>query len=277
MVQSMQDVNYYLDCWLREVATSDDTREAYTRDLRAFLAAVDTPFDQVQSVHLQQYRLSINHYSVATRQRKIAAIRSFYQYLNDLELVDLNLARFKGPTSKRQIAEDKLLTEAEILAIIDAAKPDAAAYLFTRFLYLTGCRVSESLSARWRDLTPIADRGEIVLFGKGGKWRRVPIPAELWADLIAARGTADDADRVFAAIADRHDAAYLIGKLAKAARVDKHVTPHSFRHACASHLIAKGANVAAVRDLLGHSSISTTNLYAHTGNVPDLGAMLTVR
>ena len=270
------DAEYYLHCWLKERAKSEHTAEAYRRDVRDFLNAVGKPFASIEVGDLNRYKINLAEYALATRQRKIVALRSFYDYLNGLEVANINLSHFKAPGMRRQINPNKLLTPAEVSALVEAAKPDREAYLFTRLLYTTGARVSEAVGLRWRDLTPIADAGEIVLHGKGDKWRRVPIPAALWRDLLEHRGISADADAVFQSIPDRHIAARLIARLAKAARIDKPVTPHSLRHACASHLLERGANVAGVRDLLGHSSLSTTNLYAHTTGAARLADLLEV-
>lgn len=276
MTYTLQDSDYYIRLWLKEHSRSEHTSDAYRRDVVDFLTSVGKPFTSVDVGDLNRYKINLAEYAIATRQRKIVALRSFYDYLNGLEITDINLSRFKSPRTRRQVNPNKLLTPAEILAIIEAARPDREAYLFTRLLYTTGARVSEAVGLRWRDLTPIADAGEVVLHGKGDKWRRVPISATLWNDLIEHRGISADADAVFQTIPDRHVAARLIARLAKAARIDKPVTPHSLRHACASHLLERGANVAGVRDLLGHSSLSTTNLYAHTSGAVRLADLLEV-
>lgn len=273
---ALRDVDYYIHTWLKERAKSDHTAEAYRRDVNDFLAAAGKPFQSVTVGDLNRYKIDLAEYALATRQRKVVALRSFYDYLNGIEVTDINLSRFKGYPIKRQVDPRKLLTPAEVLAIVDAAKPDREAYLFVRLLYTTGARVSEAVGLKWRDLTPLGEAGEIVLHGKGDKWRRVAVPAALCADLLDHRGISADADAIFQTIPDRHVAARLISKLAKAARIDKPVTPHSFRHACASHLLERGANVTGVRDLLGHASLSTTNLYAHADSSAGLTSLLDV-
>lgn len=274
---TLRDLDYWIDAWLKEKANSEHTRDAYRRDVRECLDAVALPLDQIKGSDLKRYTLALAHHSSATRARKLAAIRSFFGYLNDLEAVEVNLGPVKGPKIKRQVSPDKLLTQAEVESLLKVAQPDKEAHLFVRLLYLTGARVSEAVGLRWRDLTPIADRGEAVLHGKGDKWRRVPLPADLWEDLQAHRGIAAGDSPVFQTIKDRRTAARLVKRLATAAAIHHKVSPHSFRHATASHLLEAGANPVAVRDLLGHSDLATTNLYAHTTRTPELADLLTVR
>lgn len=269
---ALREVDHYIIGWLNACARTDHTAEAYRRDVNAFLAAAGVPFNTVTTADLLKYRDALGEYALTTRQRKIAALRSFYDYLNGLEVTDVNLSRFKGPRVKRQINRAKMLTPKEIAAMVDAAT--GTDRLFVRLLYTTGARISEAIGLKWRDLSSKADHGEAIVYGKGGKWRKLPIRADLWNDLQASRGAALDADAVFPAIRDRFHAARIIAGLAKAARIDKPVSPHSFRHACASHLLERGANVSAVRDLLGHSSLSTTNLYADPPNIDGIAELL---
>jgi len=270
----LREVDHHIAGWLLEVARTEHTAEAYRHDVNAFLDMVGVAFDAVTPGDLKRYQDSLTRYALTTRQRKIAALRSFYDYLNGLEVTDVNLSRFKGPRIKRQIDKGKMLTPKEIEGMVAAAENDPTAYLLVRFLYTTGARISEAVGIKWRDLTPKANGGEVIVYGKGNKWRKLPIRPDVWRDIAASRGAAQDADRIFPAIRDRYHAARVVAGLAKAARIDKHVSPHSFRHACASHLLDRGANVAAVRDLLGHSSLSTTNLYADPPNIDGLAELL---
>jgi integrase/recombinase XerD len=275
---ALREVDHHIHDWLHtDRRKSEHTRQSYRRDVNEFLAATGKDYKSITPGDLNRYKATLQRYAEATQQRKVVALRSFFDYLNSIEETDINLSLFKPPRLRREIDVDKLLTPAEVKAMVEAAEPDAEGYLFVRFIYLTGARVSEAVSLKWRSLTPIKNRGEAALKGKGRKTRRVPIPAELWKDIQKARGAAADSDSVFPTLRDRHCAARLITKLAKAAKIDKPVSPHSFRHACASHLLEKGANVAGVRDLLGHSNISTTNLYAHTTNTAELAEKLDIK
>jgi integrase len=162
-------------------------------------------------------------------------------------------------------AQHRLLLAAALPAS-ELAPSTVTHQIFVRLLYLTAARISEALALRWRDLTPLDEGGEAHIMGKGKKRRNVFIPAGLWKDLQGIRGEAADNDRLFPAIRDRFAALQVVKKLAKAAKIEKRVSPHSFRHAHISHALKNGATVAELRDQAGHANISTTSLYAHVSS-----------
>ena len=263
--KSFGDIDYWLAEWLKSSRRqSINTHEAYRRDVGQFLAAVAKPFDQVAVADILEYQASLSdNYAPRTKARKLATVRSFYKFLNNREITNLNLARIETPRIPQRVDRDKLLTEKEVKAIIQAATNDQHR-LLVRFLYLTAVRVSEALALRWRDLTQLGgDSAEAHITGKGDKHREIFIPASLYADLLALRGEAEANALVFATIKNRLHALRIVQGLAKVAQIDKPVTPHSFRHAHISHALANGATVAELRDQAGHASVSTTSLYAH--------------
>lgn len=262
--KSFGDIDYWLAEWLKSSRRqSINTHEAYRRDVGQFLTTVAKPFDQVAVGDILEYQSSLSEFAPKTQARKMAAVRSFYRFLNNREMTSLNLARIESPRIQQQVSRDKLLTEKEVRAIIEAATNDQHR-LFVRFLYLTAVRVSEALALRWRDLTPLGgDSAEAHITGKGNKHRVIFIPASLYADLLALRGEAEANAPVFATIKNRLHALRIVQGLAKVAQIDKPVTPHSFRHAHISHALANGATVAELRDQAGHANVSTTSLYAH--------------
>ncbi len=284
----LSDADYHIGIWLQGVSNSENTAAAYRRDVGEFLAAVKKPFDAVTIADLILYRSEFPAaMAAATKARKMAALRSFYGYLNGIERTALNLDKLRGGVRvKSGPRHDKLMTEKEVLAVIAAAEPDPIAHALVRLLYLTGLRISEALGLRWRDCAE--DIGEVLkgeateperaflhVTGKGDKDRAVYVPIDLWADLRRFPGFVEDGDDlVFASIKDRHEAGRIVERLGRAAKIAKRVTPHRFRHACASHLLAKKANVADVRDLLGHASIGTTSQYAHSMGVRGLADKL---
>lgn len=262
--KSFGDTDYWLAEWLKSSRRqSINTHEAYRRDVGQFLTTIAKPFDQVAVGDILEYQSSLSDLAPKTQARKMATVRSLYRFLNNREVTDLNLARIESPRIQQQVSRDKLLTEKEVRAIIEAATNDQHR-LFVRFLYLTAVRVSEALVLRWRDLTPLGDdSAEAHITGKGNKHRVIFIPASLYADLLALRGEAEANAPVFATIKNRLHALRIVQGLAKVAQIDKPVTPHSFRHAHISHALANGATVVELRDQAGHANISTTSLYAH--------------
>lgn len=259
------DLDYYIAQWLKSSRReSPNTAQAYKADLRQFFDAAQKPFGQITVTDILEYQASLpDNYAPRTKARKLATVRSFYKFLNNREITNLNLARIETPRIQQQIKREKLLTEKEVKAIIQAAINDQHR-LFVRFLYLTAVRVSESLSLRWRDITPLGDGSATAhIIGKGNKYRDVFLPAKLHIDLKLYCYSGDQNALVFASIKNRVQALRIVQGLAKAAKVDKKVSPHSFRHCHLSHALKNGATLAELRDQAGHASISTTSLYLH--------------
>lgn len=264
--KSFGDLDYCISLWLKsDRRGSPNTAEAYKTDLRQFLDSVGKAFDKVEIPDILSYQSSLSdNYAARTKARKLATVRSFYQFLNNREITNLNLARLESPKVQQRVDRDKLLTEKEVKAIIEAATNDQHR-LFVRFLYLTGVRVSEALALRWRDLDPLDSDGSYAhIVGKGDKRRDVFIPSLLNLDIVFLwnESISNDAP-VFSFIKNRLQAWQIVRGLAKVAKIDKPVTPHSFRHAHISHALKNGATVAELRDQAGHSNISTTSLYVH--------------
>jgi integrase/recombinase XerD len=200
--------------------------------------------------------------SPATEYRKLSALRSFFKYLKLTREIKEDLAVIiKTPTVQSNF-KAKALSVDEVKAIIDAAAPNPLDSLLLRMLYVTGGRISEVLALTWAHLKPAEIGGGYVhILGKGKKEREVYVGPELWNDLATFRDIPDDQPLFYM---DRHEAAAMLKKAAKAARIGKNVTPHMFRHSLATNLLASGkATLMQVRDQLGHSDISTTSLYLH--------------
>lgn len=278
---ALHPVDHHIAAWLKKVTKSPHTAEAYRRDLNAFLAACGKPWDAITPADVNAWADTLDG-AAATLQRKVVSVRSFYKWANGRDYTNLNLERIEVPEVKATAPHDRLLTPAEVAAMVKAARPDREGWLFVRLLYLCGLRVSDAINAKWRDLLS-GGEGEgyfQVLHigkGKGGKVADVPIPDELWDDLHEWRGAAEETARLFPTIRSRQAAARLVTKLAVAAKVEKVVSPHSFRHACISHLLDRGAPLASVRDLARHASVGTTNRYAHSSGTAGLAKLLKVK
>lgn len=271
---SFTDADYWLAEWLGESnhRQSAHTQRAYTADVKAFLAWLPCPFTKATAAQILDWHSTLTG-ADASKARRLMAVRSFYTFLNAREITNLRVERLRGPKRSHEINDDKVLTETEVNAILDAAKADRTTWLFVRFLYQTGARIGEVLGddalgkkpARWRDFTPMEGGASWLIRGKGRKKRAVFVPNPLWPDLCAhlcEKGEASDNAPIFPKW-DHQAVRHIIRKLAKAAGIDRPVSPHCFRHSCASHMLANGADIVAVRDHLGHSSLMVTSRYAH--------------
>lgn len=258
------DLTALLDGWLSSGRRrSPNTREAYTRDVRAFVAFTGKPVAETTSGDLARYQSLLRHQrSEATEYRKLSALRSFFKYLKLTNTInDDPTVAVQAPKIEPKF-KDKALDIQDVQAIIETASPMPVDSLLVRLLFVTGARISEVLALTAADFKLQNDGGAFVqLFGKGRRTREVYIGAELCADVFKF-GNVDKEDEPIFGI-DRHEAAAIVAKLAKAAKVGKHVTPHVFRHSLASYLLASGATLAQVRDQLGHQDVKTTSIYLH--------------
>ena len=280
----------FLEAQAAELDAAQNTLLAYARDLQSFsewLAQEETDLMSASQADVERHiiHLDAQGFSQATRARRLSAIRQFYRFAFEERWRDDNPAiRIKGPTRQKRLP--KTLSEGEVDRLLLAARDFGRESVRLRntclmeLLYATGMRVTELVS-----LPVSAARGDprmLLVKGKGGKERMVPLarPARealaawlKWRDQIAEverveKGTPPSAFLFASRGKDghltRHRFYTLIKELAVAAGVspDK-VTPHTLRHAFATHLLARGADLRAIQTLLGHADIATTEIYTH--------------
>jgi len=282
-----------------EKSFSDHTLKSYRSDLDHFVvflcrvhslgdpAAPERPVDAVRLTEalkgidvltLRRYLAELNEhqYSRATIARKLATLRSFYKHLVRIgELEDSPVRAIRTPKQERRLP--KFLDPDEIERLLDA--PKGADLLTLRdkaileTLYSTGMRVSEVCQLNLEDMDSL---GEVVrVRGKGKKERLAPLGSYALAAIqryLRARQSAPDAatfDRK-PLFLNRHgrrlNQRSVRRKLAKylaAAGLDPNVSPHTLRHSFATHMLNRGADLRAVQELLGHRSLSTTQIYTH--------------
>jgi integrase/recombinase XerD len=279
--QSPQERNYL--SYLRlERGLSDNSLDAYTRDLdklTSFLASANKNFQTAKTADLQQFikALSMTGLERSSIARIISAIRGFYKFLLVERILSFDPTEsLELKTPRRQPPE--VLSVAEIEAIL--SKPDISSKKGVRdkaileFLYATGARVSELTDLTVSQL--FLKDGLVRLFGKGKKERIVPIGKaaikmlDEYLDkvrpLFIRHGKMTDAiflnqDRGTAL--SRMAVWNIIQEYTNAAKIEKHITPHTFRHSFATHLLEGGADLRIVQELLGHADISTTEIYTH--------------
>lgn len=282
----------FLEMLSAERGAADNTLEAYRRDLEdaaAFMASRSTSLLAASSADIAARidDLAERGYASATQARHLSALRQFYRFLHAEGLRDDDpTGIIDGPRKTRTLPKvlsvdevSRLIRQAE--ADIDATTSEAERLQRIRFrallelLYATGMRVSELVGLPER---VFAESGRfLIIRGKGNKERMVPLsrPArEALTAWIAARNAslpdgADDPEWLFPAASETgHLARQVFARNLKAlaARTGlplKLVSPHVLRHAFASHLLANGADLRAVQELLGHADISTTQIYTH--------------
>jgi integrase/recombinase XerD len=277
-----RELNQFIQYISFEKGLSENTKISYLHDLEQYAEYLNSKgiksYGNAESNHITGFLslLSELGLSVTSRSRYLSAIRGFHKYLlsagacskNIAEIIDLPKAGRKLPDTLTINDIDKLLDQP------DVSKPAGIrdrAILET--MYACGLRVSELCDLKQRDV--IVDAEIIRVFGKGSKERIVPIGSSAlhWIEQyqIMAR-------HLFIKKADTDDVLFLnqrgskltrmgiwkiLDKAARMAQLKVHVHPHMLRHSFATHLLEGGADLRAVQEMLGHSDISTTQIYTH--------------
>lgn len=270
----------FLDSLLLEAGLSQNTLDAYQRDLlnfAAWLADTDTDLaaatpEQIAHYFSKRARSGSNQRSDA---RLLSSLRRFYRYLCREGIRESDpTARIESPRLVRPLPDS--LSEAEVEALL--AQPDTEMALGLRdrtmleVLYATGLRVSELVSVSFEQIN--MRQGLIRSIGKGNKERLVPLGEEAldWLQRYFLEGRpqilngrlSDDAFPTNRGRAMTRQAFwYIIKRYARQAHIDKPLSPHTLRHAFATHLLNHGADLRVVQLLLGHADLSTTQIYTH--------------
>lgn len=268
-----------------ELGLSANTRQAYERDLRLFCktlgfknsdALVNVSREQITGYMTQ---LKEKGLAAATVARKLAAIKAFYRFMTAEGYMDANPAEVVEAGTKG-IKLPRVLSEDEVVRLLNQPDITTAEGFRDRtmleVLYATGMRVSEliNLTLERVDL----NMKYIIAFGKGSKERIVPlgsVAAEFLQQYIEkVRPKLTHAGRntniVFLAFGGheltRQRFWQIIRAYGRKANINKALTPHILRHSFATHLLDNGADLRSVQELLGHSDISTTQIYTHLTN-----------
>jgi integrase/recombinase XerD len=274
------------DRYLRHVAIerglSANTLQAYRRDLSAYsevLAArgILTP-DAIGAQDVAAFATELRSrperpLTASSMARMLSSVRSFHRFMLEESMVGVDVAADAKPP-KLAMRLPKAISVEQMASVLAATDGDDIQSLrdkaLLELLYATGARVSEAVALNVDDLVD----GDIVrLFGKGSKQRIVPVGSYARAAIdaylvrarpvLSARGLATPA--LFLGIrgqrVSRQNAWLIIRAAAEKAKLGIDISPHTFRHSFATHLLAGGADVRVVQELLGHSSVATTQLY----------------
>ncbi|RYY40424.1 MAG: site-specific tyrosine recombinase XerD [Chitinophagaceae bacterium] len=266
-----------------ERSLSPHSIEAYLRDLDKLTAYLEVQGRSVQPADLQLFDLQGFVKWVAglgatqsTQARVISGIRAFYKYclLEDISRNDPSTL-LEAPKLKRKLPD--VLSVAEIdalLAQIDRSKPEGERnWALLQTLYSCGLRVSELVGLRLSQL--YLDVEYVRVIGKGNKERIVPIGGEAiraiknYVSHVRVHTTVQKGEEDILFLNRRgHRLSrvmvfLIIKELVQKAQINKTVSPHTFRHSFATHLVEAGADLRAVQEMLGHESITTTEIYTH--------------
>ena len=274
-------IDTFLDALWAERGLSQNTLSAYRRDLMAFmnwLQKSNKSLLLVNNIDIQDYLTFRAKTGVKTSSlaRLISSLRRFYRYqLREGRIEEDPSALIDSPKTVQSLPNT--LSESQIDALLEAPDIDDALGLRDRamleLLYATGLRVSELVSLEQSQLG--LQQGVVRVIGKGNKERLVPMGdiAVDWLtqykqqarpDIMAGKGVSDSLFVTRRGSGMTRQAFwYLIKRYALAVGISQKISPHTLRHAFATHLLNHGADLRVVQLLLGHSSLSTTQIYTH--------------
>ncbi len=277
----LKDYRSYL---MLERSFSANTVEAYLRDVRKLAQYFEDKEmslkpTEVDKEHLEQFVKWVASSGLGSNSqtRIISGVRAFYKFLLIEDLIEKDPTTFlKRPKLQRKVPE--VLSTEEVQAIIDTIDTGNDHGLRNRAmletLYACGLRVSELIGLKCSNV--FLDIGFLKVIGKNDKQRMVPI-GEVAVKYISLyiEGVRRQCEKIKKGYEDtlflNHRGTQLtrvmvfkiVKEAAKKAEIEKNVSPHTFRHSFATHLIEGGADLRAIQDMLGHESITTTEIYTH--------------
>ncbi len=271
-----KEIDNFLDYLILERGLANNSISAYRRDLYELSLFLSdkcqiTVITNITDSEIIKYLSYLNHrkLSTATISRKLTAVRTFYRFMVAEQIIKIDpTANVTLPHPVKKIPSTLNLDEVEML--LNA--PDTSDIRGMRdrtmleVLYATGLRVTELVSLKRDNLH--LNVGYIRVIGKGNKERIVPIGSHAikWINLYMSNRT-DTNPYIFPGKEKGHltRAAFwlIIKSCAKKAGIIKSISPHTLRHSFATHLLERGADLRIIQEMLGHSSIATTEIYTH--------------
>ena len=256
---------------------------AYMNDLKKLdeyfqLKTYNFPVQQLKLIHLQEFLQYLNElgFAATSQAKMLSGIKSFFSYLVLEKILDISPAELlETPKLNKKLPEVLSFDEIELmLDSVDLSKPEGHRNrAMIEVLYACGLRVSELTGLRISGLYP--EISFVRVIGKGNKERLVPIgetALKQVAFYLEDRKQMENIDRKSEDIVflnrrgkqlTRNMIFLIVKEAAAAAGIEKNVSPHTFRHSFATHLLEGGADLRIVQQLLGHESITTTEIYTH--------------
>ncbi len=278
MQNSLNQIDLFLDSLWVEAGLTENTLAAYGSDLRIFSkwlqskTVIEAEESDIASFMESRYKLGLGSRSTA---RFLSSLKRFYGYLHRENSITKDPTELiEAPRIGQTLPES--LSETDIDLLLEAPEiTDALGFrdkVMLELLYATGLRVSELITLKFEQVN--FRQGFVRVMGKGNKERLVPVGEQAmdWLEqymqgmrlVILAERQSD-----FLFVTKRGSGMtrqafwHIIKRYAKKAGIEKHLSPHTLRHAFATHLLNHGADLRVVQLLLGHSDLSTTQIYTH--------------
>lgn len=268
----IQILSEYLEFLEIEKGLAENSLQAYRRDLEDFLSfCLDIEVNEITRSHVNNYirNLRENSYAPTSVMRKVASLRGFFKWLCANEYCDKNPTEtLEQPKVPKRLPKVMSVQEIEEILKQDLNNEQ---HLIVELLYDCGLRVSELVNLKINDLD--VQSSYLRCQGKGSKERLVPFGSKAKEALANYFPDRDfllkkfnlDTKRLFVLdtgrFITRQDVYNFIR--AQGEKIHKHISPHTLRHSFATHLLENGADLRIVQELLGHSDVSTTQLYTH--------------
>ncbi len=269
-----------------ERGLSNNTIQSYRRDLKEFIEFIKIDLKKVDKKIIRQFleTLHLKQLKRSSYLRKLSSVSQFMQFLIEENYIQDNpMIDIKRPKKEKKLP--KFLIEKDVQYLIETAQSDNKFGIrmacIIEFLYASGMRISELLSLKVTDIIPIQKNHEklIMIKGKGAKERLVPVrnqTIDLLEKYLAVRNdfvkSQDGSKYLFCSRGGkghltREQVGMTLKKIALLANIDPNkVSPHVFRHSFATKLCHKKVNLRVLQELLGHSDISTTEIYIETAD-----------
>lgn len=266
-----------------EKGVSENTISAYMFDIDRFVQHMHQQgiirFDEIQILHVNAFLMMLEELGLAlsSRTRTLSSLRGFFAFLFANKSIDNDITEKAELPKSRRTLPDTLSID-EMLSILEQPDTTTKAGIRDRamleLLYACGLRVSELCGLKQRDM--LLEQEVIRVFGKGSKERIVPVGSsalewighyqeEVRPQFLKVGKASDDImflNQRGTGIS-RMSVWSIVSEATKGAGIEKHVHPHTFRHSFATHLLEGGADLRALQEMLGHSDISTTQIYTH--------------
>lgn len=276
-----QFVDSFLDYMKFGRNSSEKTVKAYHTDMEQFLEFLKVQgilniFDiNKKIVRIYISNLSETNLTKRTISRKVAVLKSFFRYLVNESVIKTNpMSLVRTPKFEKHLPAFVSLDvmESFLNSLTSDNFIDSRDRMIFEMLYATGMRSNELVSMNLRDIM-LQERIVHIRMGKGGKERQVPfnrISKDILVEYLSKRGTIKENDKEALLVSvngrrlDNRDIRRIIKKRIMAFSQMSDIHPHTLRHTFATHLLNSGADIRVVQELLGHSSIATTQIYTHT-------------
>ncbi|MGL9681772.1 MAG: tyrosine-type recombinase/integrase [Wolbachia sp.] len=295
-------ITYYIDTLMSERSATQNTLESYRSDLRQledFLLENGTTLVNASKTNIKDYVKSLciqKKYKSSSISRKISAMKNFYKCLFNDGIIDFNPApandnELKNPKVSRPLP--KYLSVKEMFSLMDAVRKSASGSnkeinsgrlcAILDILYSSGMRISELINMKLCEVLHLANSNDkesyIIIKGKSGKERQILFNEQALRSLknyLSVRNNlildGQESDWLFPGNRPnkpitRQRIGQLIKKLARKCNIDENkISPHVIRHSFATHLLDSGTSIVLIQKILGHTNLSTTQIYTHVAN-----------